>query len=112
MARSSNLEDLLERLNGDQSVKDGIRDMMRFGLVYEDSREEVLRLVGGKVTTGCRVDDSSPAIDRFGSVVRAPRDVTLDKGVRAVEWDDSPGKVDYVAENSLVAIAKPGETVY
>jgi len=112
MARISNLEDLLERLNGDQSVKDGIRSMMRFGLVYEDSHEEVLRLVGGKVTAGCRVDHRSPAIDRFGTVVRAPRDVTLDKGVRAVSWDDDPDEIDFVAESSLVPIAKPGETVY
>lgn len=112
MARISNLEDLLERLNGDQSVKDGIRSMMRFGLVYEDSHEEVLRLVGAKVTAGCRVDHRSPAIDRFGTVVRAPRDVTLDKGVRAVSWDDDPDEIDFVAESSLVPIAKPGETVY
>ncbi|NYI42403.1 site-specific DNA-methyltransferase [Demequina lutea] len=112
MTRVSNLESMLSQLDGDQSVKDGIRSLLKFGLVFEDSQPEVLRLYSGRVTSGCRVDNRSPDIDRFGTVERSPRGVTLDAGVRPVRWDDEPDTIDYVAETSLVPIAKPGESVY
>jgi len=112
VSRISNLETMLSQLEGDQSVKDGIRSLLKFGLVFEDSHPEVLRLYGGRVTAGCRVDVRSPDIDRFGTIERTPRGVTLDPGVRPIRWDDDPEHLEYVRETSLVPIAKTGEAVY
>jgi len=112
VARTSILEELLSRLEGDASTKDAIRDMLRFGLVYEDSQPEVLRLTGLSPIVGCRVDHASPEIHRFGTVVRVPAGTEVESGGRAVVWDDDPERIDYVPEHDLVPIAAPTEPVY